>query len=74
MNSAQQAPSLSGHANNLDVLRFLFASLDAFSHSYPLGEGHALREPAWKLTGQTTLGGLSIHCFFISSGFLIAAS
>ena len=74
MNSAQQAPSLSGNANNFDVLRFLFASLVVFSHSYPLGEGNELHEPLWKLTGQTTLGGLSVHCFFIISGFLIAAS
>lgn len=74
MNSVQQNPSLSGHENNFDVLRFLFASLVVFSHSYPLGEGHELREPLWRLTGQTTLGGLSVHCFFIISGFLIAAS
>lgn len=74
MKPTQQAPSLSGHANNFDVLRFLFASLVVFSHSYPLGEGHELREPLRKLTGQTTLGGLSVHCFFIISGFLIAAS
>ena len=74
MKPAQQAPSLSGHANNFDVLRFLFASLVVFSHSYPLGEGHELHEPLRKLTGQTTLGGLSVHCFFIISGFLIAAS
>ena len=74
MKPAQQAPSLSGHANNFDVLRFLFASLVVFSHSYPLGEGHELREPLRKLTGQTTLGGLSVYCFFIISGFLIAAS
>lgn len=74
MNQSQQAPSLSGHANNFDILRFLFASLVVFSHSYPLGEGHELREPLSKLTGQTTLGGLSVHCFFIISGFLIAAS
>lgn len=74
MKPTQQAPSLSGHANNFDVLRFLFASLVVFSHSYPLGEGHELREPLRKLTGQTTLGGLSVYCFFIISGFLIAAS
>jgi peptidoglycan/LPS O-acetylase OafA/YrhL len=74
MTSAQQAPSLSGNANNFDVLRFLFASLVVLSHSYPLGEGTELREPLWNLTGQTTLGGLSVHCFFIISGFLIAAS
>ena len=74
MNPVQQAPNLSGHANNFDVLRFLFASLVVFSHSYPLGEGHELHEPLRKLTGQTTLGGLSVHCFFIISGFLIAAS
>jgi peptidoglycan/LPS O-acetylase OafA/YrhL len=69
MNPAQQASSLSGHANNFDVLRFLFASLVVFSHSYPLGEGHELREPLWKLIGQTTLGGLSVHCFLSSAGF-----
>ena len=74
MKPAQQAPSLSGHANNFDALRFLFASLVVFSHSYPLGEGHELHEPLRKLTGQTTLGGLSVYCFFIISGFLIAAS
>lgn len=74
VNPTQQPPSLSSHQNNFDVLRFLFATLVVFSHSYPLGEGHELREPLWKLTGQTTLGGLSVHCFFIISGFLIAAS
>ena len=74
MNPAPQTPVLSGHANNFDVLRFLFASLVVFSHSYPLGEGHEQHEPLLKLTGQTTLGGLSVHCFFIISGFLIAAS
>lgn len=74
MNPTPQAPSLSGTKNNFDALRFLFASLVVFSHSYPLGEGNELREPLWMLTGQTTLGGLSVHCFFIISGFLIAAS
>lgn len=74
VNLTPQAPSLSGNANNFDALRFLFASLVVFSHSYPLGEGSELHEPLWKATGQTTLGGVSVYSFFIISGFLIAAS
>ena len=74
MNTTQQAIDVSGHANNFDALRFLFASLVVFSHSFPLAEGNELREPLWRMTEQTTLGGISVHCFFIISGFLIAAS
>lgn len=74
VNQNNQSSRLSGNDNNFDALRFLFASLVVLSHSFPLGEGNELREPLIRLTGQTTLGGLAVYCFFIISGFLIAAS
>jgi peptidoglycan/LPS O-acetylase OafA/YrhL len=67
-----------GRANNLDFLRFLFAVLVIYSHSYVLildedkGNYH---EPFSVLTrGQTTGGGLAVAFFFIISGFLITQS
>lgn len=65
---------LSGRTNNFDLLRFLFASLVIFSHSWPLGEGGEENEPLMRLSGQSTFGGIAVASFFIISGFLIAAS
>jgi peptidoglycan/LPS O-acetylase OafA/YrhL len=61
--------------NNFDFLRFFFASLVIFSHSYPLGTGTEALEPLALYThGQMTLGALAVDCFFIISGFLISQS
>ena len=65
------ARSGSGHAgNNLDLVRFIAASLVLVSHSYTLtGRG---AEPS--LFAYETLGGLAVAVFFIISGFLVTAS
>src|SRR5688500_8947204 len=63
--------------NNFDLLRFLFASLVVFSHSYSivLPKSDAPSEPLAFLTGrQISLGTLSVYGFFVISGFLIAQS
>lgn len=61
--------------NNLDFLRFLFAVLVIFSHSYILLQGDNGREPVVILTrGQITGGYLAVAFFFILSGFLITQS
>ena len=75
-NIESRSPSvaLSGRTNNFDLMRFLFAGLVVFSHSWPLGEGGEQNEPLNRLTGQTTFGGVAVASFFIISGFLIAAS
>ncbi len=60
--------------NNFDFLRFLFAALVIFSHSFALA-GVGGREPLSLLTrGQTYLGEISVDGFFAISGFLISAS
>ena len=62
-------------ANNFDFLRFFFASLVVFSHSFPLSSGNELHEPLSLATGgQLTFGTLAVDCFFIISGFLILHS
>lgn len=59
-------------SNNFDFLRLLFASLVIVSHSYPLT---GKPEEIGILThGQLDLGSLSVHCFFIMSGYLIMMS
>lgn len=61
--------------NNFDFLRFLFASLVVFSHSFPLGTGSEDLEPLALFTRrQLTFGSLAVDCFFIISGFLISHS
>lgn len=60
------------HSNNFDFLRLLFASLVIVSHSYPLtGKDEYF---ASITNGQLGLGGFSIECFFIMSGYLIFIS
>ncbi|MBP1464878.1 acyltransferase [Candidatus Chloroploca sp. M-50] len=64
--------------NNLDFLRFIFATLVIFSHSYPLRYGEEIGnaiEPFSVLTnGQITGGKIAVAYFFIISGFLITQS
>lgn len=61
--------------NNFNLLRFAFASLVIFSHSYPIATGSESHEPLMMLShGQLTLGTLAVSSFFIISGYLIAQS
>lgn len=59
--------------NAIGFLRFFFAALVVFSHSFPLG-GFAT-EPLWRFSrGQEHFGTIAVMCFFIVSGFLITRS
>ena len=62
--------------NNFDFLRFFFASLVIFSHSYLLLlPDRTDVEPMWQATGQRmNFGTLAVTCFFGISGFLITQS
>ncbi len=65
----------SGHANNFDSLRLIFAVLVILSHSFPLTRGSNDTEPLSVLThGQITFGNISVWAFFVISGFLITQS
>lgn len=74
------APELSSQttsnhsANNFDFLRFLFAAIVIFSHSFALcGVGKS--EPLSVLSGgQTYTAEIAVDGFFVISGFLITAS
>ncbi|KAA0548342.1 acyltransferase [Bacillus sp. BGMRC 2118] len=61
--------------NNLDIIRFIAASLVLFSHAYPLTTGSNGSEPfaVWTM-GQMTFGEFAVSIFFIISGFLITQS
>jgi len=62
-----------GRANNLNLLRFVAASLVVLSHSWPLG-GAGLHDPLARLTHHFDFGGLAVTAFFAISGYLIARS
>ena len=66
-----------GRDNNFDFLRFFFASLVIFSHSFAMlydGTWYAY-DPLLHLTrGQTAFGGGAVDGFFLISGFLITKS
>lgn len=64
-----------GHANNFDFLRFIFATLVIWSHSYAFSSRRDFVEPLSAFTqGQAFLGGIAVHSFFLLSGFLVTAS
>jgi len=65
-----------GRSNNFDFLRFFFASLVIFSHSYAILYGGTLHgyDPLVRLTSQIGFGGGAVDGFFLISGFLITAS
>ena len=69
------ATSVNDHsANNFDFLRFLFAALVIFSHSFALC-GVGRREPLLRLSGgQVYTAEIAVNGFFVISGFLITAS
>ncbi len=60
--------------NNFDFLRLFFSVLVILSHSFPLLYGNNDREPLMRLSGQMTLGSVSVDMFFIMSGYLISTS
>jgi peptidoglycan/LPS O-acetylase OafA/YrhL len=62
-----------GDENNLNLLRFIAATLVVFSHSYALS-GHAADEPLAKAVRVFDLGALAVVMFFALSGFLVARS
>jgi len=62
-----------GHDNNLNLLRFVAASMVVVSHSYPLS-GHRNDEPLARALGFIDLGSLAVAMFFAISGYLIAKS
>jgi peptidoglycan/LPS O-acetylase OafA/YrhL len=69
------AKKLAGDSkNNFDFLRLFFSVLVILSHSFPLLYGNNDQEPLMRLSGQMTLGSLSVDMFFIMSGYLIATS
>lgn len=61
------------HKNNFDFLRFLFASLVIFSHSYALLQGNIALDPFVKLSDRA-LSEIAVCGFFVLSGFLIRQS
>ncbi|HEY3353466.1 MAG TPA: acyltransferase [Polyangia bacterium] len=62
-----------GRPNSIGFLRYLLAALVVFSHAYALG-GFGV-EPLWLWSRkQDTLGSISVACFLILSGFLVAHS
>lgn len=62
-----------GRDNNFNLMRFLAASVVLFTHSFALALGSSEAEPL-KLSLGMTLGSMAVDLFFVSSGFLIAAS
>ncbi len=62
-----------GRDNNLNLLRFIAASMVLFSHCYPLS-GHIDEEPLAHAVGFTDFGTVGVVIFFGISGFLIAQS
>ncbi|MDD2924968.1 acyltransferase [Rhodoferax sp.] len=67
------ADLIDGRQNNLNLMRLIAASAVALSHSYNF-TGQLPSEPLFKLTGNVTLGFLSVFIFFVISGLLVAQS
>jgi peptidoglycan/LPS O-acetylase OafA/YrhL len=62
-----------GRDNNFNLLRFIAATMVIWSHSFPLALGPGDNEPLRSSLG-VTLGSIAVDIFFVSSGYLIAAS
>jgi peptidoglycan/LPS O-acetylase OafA/YrhL len=64
----------SHRSNNFDFLRFFFAALVIFSHSFDLIRGSGANPISRFSRGQIDGGSLAVGGFFIISGFLVAQS
>ncbi|PYJ68116.1 MAG: hypothetical protein DME76_13360, partial [Verrucomicrobia bacterium] len=64
----------SHRSNNFDFLRFFFAALVIFSHSFDLLRGSGANPISHFSRGQIDGGSLAVAGFFIISGFLVAQS
>jgi len=62
-----------GRDNNFNLLRFIAATMVIWSHSFPLALGPGDNEPLRSSLG-VTFGSIAVDIFFVSSGYLIAAS
>lgn len=62
-----------GKDNNFNLIRFIAAGSVLISHSVVLATGAAADEPGREVLGMS-LGGIAVHVFFFSSGFLVTAS
>jgi peptidoglycan/LPS O-acetylase OafA/YrhL len=62
-----------GRDNNFNLIRILAAFAVLVSHSYALTSGSADAEPLRTTLGVTP-GGIAVDVFFVTSGFLLAAS
>ena len=62
-----------GRDNNFNLLRFIAATMVIWSHSFPLALGPGGNEPLRSSLG-VTFGSIAVDIFFVSSGYLIAAS
>ncbi len=59
--------------NNFNLIRVIAALLVLYSHCYPLALGMGNSDPIELLIGRS-LGEIAVDIFFITSGFLVAAS
>src|SRR5690606_28753339 len=68
--------SVDWRANNFDLLRFVFASAVIITHSYALVRpNQSAYEPLYAFSGgQTCIGSMAVHAFFIMSGYLVTLS
>lgn len=62
-----------GRDNNLNLIRFVAASLVLISHSYALFFGDGAVEP-WRETLGISMGRVAVDIFFCVSGYLVAGS
>lgn len=62
-----------GRDNNFNLIRIVAALSVLVSHSFPLAIGSGAAEPFGESLGLT-IGSLAVDIFFITSGFLVAAS
>lgn len=61
-----------GRNNNLNLLRFIAASLVIYTHAFGV-TGHGAAEPLVQLCGLS-LGSWAVDVFFVVSGFLVTKS
>ncbi|MFG6487505.1 acyltransferase family protein [Roseateles sp. BYS78W] len=59
--------------NNLNLIRFIAATMVLVSHSFALHTGDPGAEP-WRKTLGMSMGGVAVDIFFCASGFLVTGS